>query len=862
MISTYHATCGANTVMELDFAIDRTGNVDPAHAALYKAFGDWRRACYGSPIATTTLEPGASSVVLSLAGGAAGALMDRVVLQEAVAVGNYGQCVANYTLEVQLPSGEWLPFGVSGAHLIGNKRIELNAATPGANGPPVNATAVRFNVTAEWCASNVNVSAFSPVNCIPPPPPQTRVRYQYKDGRCLVTNLTLPCPGGISCPLFLGDCSLPAAVWNDGDGQSLSSPAAESQPNVVNADCNDCSAGTLFKLITGTGSPASLKFDAAAGRIAYGCGDRSLCLNGGQGAHSPPCNPNEPFRQDQILAAPCSDPDSNGWSRVPAESALPARQPPALAGPAPPPPAIVAAFAADGFVVESALSYGAGVGVSARSATALINNSMSHGYKPALWVRGSAYEMGFLIGALAEERVSEMTGTFLEHIVPALVSESLDEWLQNSTLAPVYDALCDALADLLVNDSARYFAASVAAGAIPPELVDEMKGVADGAVSANSTSTVTYEKLAAINFGYDMLLALIYTGEILDLLANKSIALGHDAAIAAAIAALPPAALRPPQLCNAVAARGAAVEGGGSLLLRDFMFALGEVFQYQVATIVYEPSDGRLPLVSVAAAGFVGSMVAMNSKGFAMGVDVLQAALGNTSVVGLNSLLMVRAATHASADTAAAIEFVEGAQRGVAWIYPMNDAGGNGAMLETAPTPPLASSDLPDFRPLVEDATLRALLPSPAEIAALLPAPLEYSRGVFVRRVGVHQRPEEQLIAAYNPQLFQHASRPYPPAAAWTSALGAVWPSFEAEEANFSASLGQHYFSPERNTDDDLGTYANRSPPIRLLTSPTSNRIREPATIWTAPRPIGLISAPPQFLRQTWPSRRRFESQQ
>jgi hypothetical protein len=497
MISTYHATCGANTVMELDFAIDRTGNVDPAHAALYKAFGDWRRACYGSAIATTTLEPGASSVVLSLGGGAAGALMDRVVLQEAVAVGDYGQCVANYTLEVQLPSGEWLPFGVSGAHLIGNKRIELNAATPGANGPQMNATAVRFNVTAEWCTSNVNVSAFSPVNCIPPPPPQTRVRYQYKDGRCLVTNLTLPCPGGISCPLFLGDCSLPAAVWNDGDGQSLSSPAAESQPNVVNADCNDCSAGTLFKLITGTGSPASLKFDAAAGRIAYGCGDRSLCLNGGQGAHSPPCNPNEPFRQDQILAAPCSDPDSNGWSRVPSESALPARQPPARAAPAPPPPAIVAAFAADGFVVESALSYGAGVGVSARSATALINNSMSHGFKPAFWVRGSAYEMGFLVGALAEERVSEMTGTFLEHIVPALVSESLDEWLQNSTLAPVYDALCDALADLLVNDSARYFAASVAAGAIPPELVDEMKGVADGAVSANSTSTVTYEKLAA-----------------------------------------------------------------------------------------------------------------------------------------------------------------------------------------------------------------------------------------------------------------------------------------------------------------------------------------------------------------------------
>ena len=66
MIATYHATIGANTVMELDFAIDRTGQVAPSHAALYKAFGDWRRKCYDHPIAAATLLPGASSVVLPL----------------------------------------------------------------------------------------------------------------------------------------------------------------------------------------------------------------------------------------------------------------------------------------------------------------------------------------------------------------------------------------------------------------------------------------------------------------------------------------------------------------------------------------------------------------------------------------------------------------------------------------------------------------------------------------------------------------------------------------------------------------------------------------------------------------------------
>ena len=53
--------------MELDFAIDRTGNVAPAHAALYEAFGNWRRACYGTPLASAPLPAGAMTITLELA---------------------------------------------------------------------------------------------------------------------------------------------------------------------------------------------------------------------------------------------------------------------------------------------------------------------------------------------------------------------------------------------------------------------------------------------------------------------------------------------------------------------------------------------------------------------------------------------------------------------------------------------------------------------------------------------------------------------------------------------------------------------------------------------------------------------------
>ena len=51
LIEIYHDTVGANSVMELDFAIDRTGNIDPTHAQRYHEFGSWIRACYDTPVA-------------------------------------------------------------------------------------------------------------------------------------------------------------------------------------------------------------------------------------------------------------------------------------------------------------------------------------------------------------------------------------------------------------------------------------------------------------------------------------------------------------------------------------------------------------------------------------------------------------------------------------------------------------------------------------------------------------------------------------------------------------------------------------------------------------------------------------------
>eukprot|EP01116_Phalansterium_solitarium_P016962 TRINITY_DN405_c0_g1_i1.p1 TRINITY_DN405_c0_g1~~TRINITY_DN405_c0_g1_i1.p1 ORF type:complete len:619 (-),score=278.33 TRINITY_DN405_c0_g1_i1:113-1969(-) len=118
LIQVYHSTVGNNGVLELDFAIDRTGNVDPVHAAAYAAFGDWIRGCYGSPIASTS--GNGAQLILSLPPGTK---LDRIAIREDQA---QGQRIRQYTVSYDNGSGSWLPF--SKGTSVGNRRIDLGAA--------------------------------------------------------------------------------------------------------------------------------------------------------------------------------------------------------------------------------------------------------------------------------------------------------------------------------------------------------------------------------------------------------------------------------------------------------------------------------------------------------------------------------------------------------------------------------------------------------------------------------------------------------------------------------------------------------------------------------------------------------------
>jgi len=116
LINVYHSTVGQNGVLELDFAIDRTGRVDPTHAQRYSELGQWIRNCYNSPIDSAS--GNGTSFILTFSQSLK---VDRVVIQEDQ---NYGQRIRAYQVETSTTiGGSWSSF--SNGTSIGNKKIDI-----------------------------------------------------------------------------------------------------------------------------------------------------------------------------------------------------------------------------------------------------------------------------------------------------------------------------------------------------------------------------------------------------------------------------------------------------------------------------------------------------------------------------------------------------------------------------------------------------------------------------------------------------------------------------------------------------------------------------------------------------------------
>jgi hypothetical protein len=365
---------------------------------------------------------------------------------------------------------------------------------------------------------------------------------------------------------------------------------------------------------------------------------------------------------------------------------------------------------------------------------------------------------------------------------------------------------------LLINLTMPRYQKAYAFGALPEELVDEMRGIVDGAKSANSKTEVTWERVVTVNYGFDSLMAIFYTGHI------KS-----EVKAVQAIPGLFTAAendmitdwflnyqRRLDQgliegstgvFCDAFGATGQALRdpSAAGFFARDFQLPTCHIFNDISIQIIQVPTDqNRHAVINAGVPGLVGAISIMNEHGVSVGVDVLRSNACNSSMVGLGSALLIRHIADHAKTLAEAIELAANAVRGVAWLYPVCDGTGDCAVLEAA----RSQADVWDPMSFIRNKTIKPLLPDTSWFEQH--SSNEYFRNGLYVRFANYSFPESVLD--FNENLFDVANFPYN-ASAWaaTGALFKNW-TIEAESAK---SVEMNYFPPQREDFDEIVICSN-----------------------------------------------------
>lgn len=288
------------------------------------------------------------------------------------------------------------------------------------------------------------------------------------------------------------------------------------------------------------------------------------------------------------------------------------------------------------------------MGILAESKTAV--NTVTKEPKLVYYLEGTNYQMGFLLGLMAEPTVARMTTEFAENMLTA--------FFKSDDAKAAHDgSLFDYIKEIIVGIIGKL--TETMKPDIPEDFKDEMSGLLNGCQLINPKTEAKEDPLYALNFGFDFLLSHVYTGEIF---AEKHV---------------PPFLLNVPIMCNAYSVYGDVVKDGKHYFGRDFMFPPAGVYQDTGCLIIYNPDpvpgQTKLMTVSQTAPGIVGSMAAMNVEGVAIGVDMSPSKMCNPSRPGLNSLLMNRAVTEYCKTFDDAVEYIKDAPRGVSWLYPLAD---------------------------------------------------------------------------------------------------------------------------------------------------------------------------------------------
>lgn len=424
---------------------------------------------------------------------------------------------------------------------------------------------------------------------------------------------------------------------------------------------------------------------------------------------------------------------------------------------------LINAFDRDGYEVKKTVTLNGRIGMAAEHKTAV--NYDTKGKKRAYYLEGTNYEMGHLLGLLAEQEISLMAVDFSDKVVFSFIGVKILEKikiLQELLISVVYD---------IAKGMYPY---------LPPEIRDEMQGICDGCKQSNPGTKVDMPRLIALNMGFDILCALVYTGNFL----------------MERYAGLKPSDLRIPLMCNGFSVFGRAADHG-HYFGRDFMFPTAGIFQNTAAYIIYNPDSARgkaaLPFVSLTAPGIAGSISAMNIRGVAVGVNMSPAANCSPKNVGTNSLLLNHMMAQYGRSAGQAVEIARNTARGVSWNYMVSDGTNDKACVIEAG----ASDSSPQFVEFPPD-DYRSQLPGMDFIDAHKSA--ELSSGMAVRWSD-YKYPDGYL--GYNYGLWKRYNKRY-------SVRKKLYGDTFAEQGYINKSAddkncpSMYYFAPQRETNEGI----------------------------------------------------------
>lgn len=429
-------------------------------------------------------------------------------------------------------------------------------------------------------------------------------------------------------------------------------------------------------------------------------------------------------------------------------------------------------------------------------------------YKKAYYIEGNPYELGYLMGLMAEPEVSRMATEFIDNIVIDMIDENLPEILKK-IIGPILAKITYLLSQDIRQD-------------VPEQYIHELNGLVDGCKATNPDTKTDFDGLWVLNVGVDCLLSIVYRLDLFlediikkifqELIKEKDRNLVKEAVdYIEKIRKKEKDIFRIPLLCNAFSVKKSATVDNAHYVGRDFMFSTAGVFQDTAAMTVYNPDPDYkaavYPLVSMAAPGMIGCVAALNqtapdSGGVASGMDMVAAGNCDPSRPGMNSLLLIRHIIQHAADTEQACRIMENTQRGVTWLYILADGITDDSCVVEAGR----SEEVIDYLSY-PDKEMKKLLPAQEyldENKTVVPV-----NGLAFRRSNYEYN--KNYINDFNKNLFKHFNKTIIPGA--FSENGFIDKS--PEDHNCPES---YYFTPQRENNPDIVLVSNHfiTPEMRL----------------------------------------------